>query len=74
MAKNLVEARKWAQRVRKCVSKGEKWSLHHRDGLEKVHLEYVNELLSIDPMPCNEPGHAKLKVVTYLLVIVYSTI
>ncbi|PON84593.1 Autoimmune regulator [Trema orientale] len=61
MAKNLVEARKWAERVRKCVSKGEKWSRRQRDGLEKVHLEYVDELLSANPMPCNEPGHTKLK-------------
>lgn len=72
MAKNLVEARKWAESVRKCVSKCEKWSRHQRDGLVKVHLEYVNELLSANPLPCNEPGHAKLKVVTFLLVIVYS--
>ncbi|KAF4403837.1 hypothetical protein CsatB_003771 [Cannabis sativa] len=61
MAKNLVAARKWAESVRKCVSKGEKWSRNQHDGFEKVHLEYVNELLSANPMPCNEPGHTKLK-------------
>ncbi|KAL5552082.1 hypothetical protein UlMin_002258 [Ulmus minor] len=60
MRKNLVKAKKWAERVRECVSKVEKWSGGQHD-MEKVQLEYINQLLSTDPMPCNEPGHIKLK-------------
>lgn len=62
MAKNLVNARKWAESVRRCVFKCKKWSRHQRDGLEKVHFDLINELLSANPLPCNEPRHIKLKV------------
>lgn len=65
MAKNLAEARRWAERVRKCVLRGEKWSRKKRDGVERADFELINELLSVDPMPCNEPRHTKLKVVIY---------
>ncbi|EXB37360.1 Lysine-specific demethylase 5A [Morus notabilis] len=61
MAKNLVNARKWAESVRRCVFKCKKWSRHQCDGLEKVHYDLINELLSANPLPCNEPRHIKLK-------------
>ena len=65
MAKVLAEARKWAECVRKCVFKGEKWLRRERNGLKRVSLEYVDELLSVNPPPCNEPKHIKLKVITF---------
>lgn len=62
MANNLKEARKWAEGVRKCVSKIETWSSQRDNEIEKIHLEYINELLSFDSLPCDEPGHLNLKV------------
>lgn len=62
-AKNLIEARKWAEGIRDCLSKVENRSCHSVGDLDKVHFEYVNELLSFNPVPCNEPGHLKLKVI-----------
>ncbi|KAL6182188.1 hypothetical protein ACLB2K_043611 [Fragaria x ananassa] len=61
MANNLKEARKWAEGVRKSVSKIESWSCNRDKDIEKVHVEYINELLSFDSLPCDEPGHLILK-------------
>ena len=61
MQKNLAKAKKWAERVSECVFKVEKWSGGQHD-IEKVQLEYINQLLSTDHMPCNGPEHIKLKV------------
>ncbi|XP_059443642.1 lysine-specific demethylase JMJ17 isoform X3 [Corylus avellana] len=61
MVKNLIEAQKWAEGIRDCLAKVENWSRHCGGDLEKIHFEYVNELLSINPVPCNEPRHLKLK-------------
>ncbi|XP_050375974.1 lysine-specific demethylase JMJ17 [Argentina anserina] len=61
MANNLKEARKWAEDVRKSVSKIESWSSNRDKDLEKIHVEYINELLSFDSLPCDEPGHLTLK-------------
>ncbi|KAM5572478.1 lysine-specific demethylase JMJ17 [Rosa sericea] len=61
MANNLKEARKWAEGVRKSVSKIESWSSHRDKDIEKIQLEYINELLSFDLLPCDEPGHLILK-------------
>lgn len=63
MVKNLIEAQKWAEGIRACLSKVEDWSHHCGGDQEKIHFEYVNELLSINPVPCNEPMHLKLKVI-----------
>ncbi|XP_021895289.1 lysine-specific demethylase 5D-like [Carica papaya] len=60
VVKNLTEAKKWAAGIRNCISKVENWSCNSCDS-EKVSLEYVNELLMWDPVPCNEPLHLKLK-------------
>ncbi|KAK9276591.1 hypothetical protein L1049_006126 [Liquidambar formosana] len=61
MAKNLIKARDWAEGIRDCLSKVENWSRHCCNNLEKVRLEPVSDLLSFNPMPCNELGHVKLK-------------
>lgn len=61
LAKNLVEARKWAEGVRQCVSKCKKWSHQKRAGVEKVHFDCINELLSSNAIPCNEPRLIILK-------------
>ncbi|KHN13985.1 hypothetical protein glysoja_025002 [Glycine soja] len=59
MVKNLIEAQKWAEGIRGCVTKIELW-LCHRDSNE-VHLEFIDELLKFTPAPCNEPLYHKLK-------------
>lgn len=64
--KNLIEAQKWAEGIRDCVSKIENWSRHCGVDLDKIHFEYVEELLSFNPVPCNEPEHLKLKVIMVL--------
>lgn len=65
MVKKLTEAQKWAEGIRNCLSKAENWSYQPGRDLEKVELAYVNELLGFDPVPCNEPGHLKLKVLCF---------
>ncbi|KAL3729576.1 hypothetical protein ACJRO7_026668 [Eucalyptus globulus] len=62
MAKKLVDVQRWAEGVRSCLTKIENHSLGSTNALERADLEYVTELLSFDTMPCNEPGHLKLKV------------
>ncbi|KAJ7952318.1 Transcription factor jumonji (JmjC) domain protein [Quillaja saponaria] len=62
VVKNLIESQKSAEGIRDCLSKIENWSCNRGSDLEKVQLEYVDELLSFDPLPCNEPGHHNLKV------------
>lgn len=61
MVKKLIVAQKWAEGIRNCLSKVENWSCHC--SFERVQMDYVNELLDFDPLPCNEPGHLKLKVI-----------
>ncbi|XP_039166385.1 kinesin-like protein KIN-14A [Eucalyptus grandis] len=61
MAKKLVDVQRWAEGVRSCLTKIENHSLGSTNALERADLEYVTELLSFDTMPCNEPGHLKLK-------------
>ncbi|XP_024995655.1 uncharacterized protein LOC112528803 isoform X4 [Cynara cardunculus var. scolymus] len=61
LAKNLAEAQNWAEGVRDCLSKIELWGSHHNSEVERVKMEDVNTLLNANPVPCNEPGHLKLK-------------
>ncbi|XP_044485625.1 lysine-specific demethylase 5A isoform X2 [Mangifera indica] len=61
MAKKLSEAQKWAEGIRNCLSKAEHCSYQPDCDSDKVELAYVNELLGLDTVPCNEPGHLKLK-------------
>lgn len=62
IVKSLIEAQTWAEGSRDCVRKINFWLSHPDSDAEKVHLEYVDELLSLNPAPCDEPGHQKLKV------------
>lgn len=59
VVKNLVQAKEWAERVRQCLSAVESWS--NSKDVEKVCIEHIDDLLKHDPLPCNEPGHLKLK-------------
>ncbi|KAL2936476.1 Lysine-specific demethylase 5B [Bienertia sinuspersici] len=59
--RNLVQAKDWAERIRKSLSAVERWSENGGTDVDKVHLEHINNLLKHDPVPCNEPGHLKLK-------------
>lgn len=65
MAKKLSEAQKWAEGIRNCLSKAEHCSYQPDCDSDKVELAYVNELLGFDTVPCNEPGHLKLKVLCF---------
>ncbi|XP_010545786.1 PREDICTED: lysine-specific demethylase 5C isoform X2 [Tarenaya hassleriana] len=58
VAKSLMEAKEWAEAVTDCLSKIE-YRLHHDS--EKMLLEYVDELLGVNPTPCIHPCHLKLK-------------
>lgn len=61
VVKNLVLAKDWAESTRKSLSAIESWSKNHDSDMDKVQLDHINNLLNHDPMPCNEPGHLKLK-------------
>lgn len=61
VAHDLVKAKKWSADVRNCLSKVDTW-VHSQDSeIEKVSLNHVENLLSFDPLPCNEPGYLRLK-------------
>nr|XP_043640227.1 lysine-specific demethylase 5D isoform X2 [Erigeron canadensis] len=61
LAKNLVKAQKWAEGVRDCLSKVELWSSQQNCKMKRVNMEDLATLLNVSPVPCNEPGHLKLK-------------
>ncbi|KAG4936622.1 hypothetical protein JHK85_051541 [Glycine max] len=61
MVKNLIEAQKWAEGIRGCVTKIELWLCHRDSNDKKVNLEFIDELLKFTPAPCNEPLYHKLK-------------
>ncbi|XP_068645556.1 lysine-specific demethylase JMJ17 isoform X2 [Aristolochia californica] len=61
LARSLAEAQKWAIGVRNCLFKIES-RICNREVEGKVALSEVENFLSVDPAPCNEPGLAKLKV------------
>lgn len=62
MVENLIKAQRWAEGIGNSFLKAENWSHHPGSDSEKVRFDYVNELLSLHPVPCNEPGYPKLKV------------
>ena len=62
MVKNLIAAQNWAEGIKDCLCKIESWSCNQSHDLEKVDVERVNNLLNLNPPPCIEPGHLKLKV------------
>ncbi|XP_020527065.1 lysine-specific demethylase 5B isoform X1 [Amborella trichopoda] len=59
MAKSLIEAQKWAENSRLCLSKVE--SSLNNNAAGEVHLKLVEELLASSSLSCNEPSNAKLK-------------
>ncbi|KAI9117961.1 hypothetical protein K1719_011103 [Acacia pycnantha] len=61
MVKNLIEAQKWAEGIRDCLRKIEACLCDQDSNMEKVHLEFVDELLTFNSAPCNEPAYHKLK-------------
>lgn len=67
MSKKLFEAQRWAEGVISCLAKIENHSSGSSNASERADLEYVTELLSFDTIPCNEPGHLKLKVLKKLV-------
>ncbi|KAL5098856.1 hypothetical protein RYX36_003183 [Vicia faba] len=61
MVKSLTEAQKWAEGIKDCVTKIELRLSHQDSSFKKIHIDYVNELLRFNPVPCNEPHYHKLK-------------
>jgi len=59
--KRLIDAQSWAQNVRDSLSKVKSWMSDH-NSVVKVQMEVVDNLLSLNPVPCNEPAHVRLKV------------
>nr|QEG03033.1 lysine-specific demethylase 5A isoform X1 [Cymbidium ensifolium] len=57
----LIDAQKWVLRVKDCLFRVEGWSLSRNNNVEKISLDLIEEVLSIDPIPCYEPGLLKLK-------------
>ncbi|GAB2296855.1 hypothetical protein Dimus_030956 [Dionaea muscipula] len=60
MVKNMVDAKNWGESVQKCLSNIERW-LPGASDEDKVHLDHISNLLRRDPVPCDVPGHLKLK-------------
>ncbi|KAJ4877103.1 transcription factor jumonji (jmjC) domain-containing protein [Raphanus sativus] len=58
VAKSLIKAKIWAEAVGDCLSKVEGKG---NNDTEKVHLEFIDELLKVDPVPCFQSGYLKLK-------------
>ncbi|KAF8116143.1 hypothetical protein N665_0020s0007 [Sinapis alba] len=58
VAKSLIKAKIWAEAVGDCLSKVEGEA---NNDSQKVHLELIDELLRVDPVPCFQSGHLKLK-------------
>ncbi|XP_009617976.2 lysine-specific demethylase JMJ17 isoform X2 [Nicotiana tomentosiformis] len=61
LVKKLIEAQSWAQNVKDCLSKVKSWMSDRSSDVVKVQMEVVNSLLSLNPVPCNEPAHLRLK-------------
>ncbi|XP_049378472.1 uncharacterized protein LOC125843295 [Solanum stenotomum] len=60
LVKRLIDAQSWAQNVRDSLSKVKSWMSDH-NSVVKVQMEVVDNLLSLNPVPCNEPAHVRLK-------------
>lgn len=67
--KRLIDAQSWAQNVRDSLSKVKAWVSDHNSDVVKVQMEVVDNLLSLNPVPCNEPAHLRLKVKCILFLI-----
>jgi len=58
VTKSLNKAKIWAEAVSDCLSKVEG---EVNDDSMKVHLEFIDELLRVNPVPCFNSGYLKLK-------------
>lgn len=78
MVKSLTVAQKWAEGIKDCVTKIELKLSHQDSSFKKIHIDYVNELLTFNPVPCKEPHYHKLKVlwqqnaILFLVVAIYG--
>lgn len=70
--KRLIDAQSWAQNVRDSLSKVQSWVSDHNSDVVKVQMEVVDNLLNLNPIPCNEPAHLILKVTCILFLIFTS--
>ncbi|XP_047341100.1 lysine-specific demethylase 5B [Impatiens glandulifera] len=61
MVEKLVAAQSWADGIKHALSKVGKWTINHSQDKDKVQFDHVNNLLSFDPVPCNQPAYLKLK-------------
>ncbi|ONK64081.1 uncharacterized protein A4U43_C07F21890 [Asparagus officinalis] len=61
MASRLMEARKWALNIRNILSRVEDCLQDRDNQIQKVPLREIEELLMVNPLPCSDPGHVKLK-------------
>ncbi|CAL9237595.1 unnamed protein product [Arabidopsis halleri] len=58
VTKSLNKAKIWAEAVSDCLSKVEGEA--NNDSM-KVHLEFIDELVRVNPVPCFQSGYLKLK-------------
>ncbi|CAE5962301.1 unnamed protein product [Arabidopsis arenosa] len=58
VTKSLNKAKIWAEAVSDCLSKVEGEA---NDDSMKVHLEFIDELVRVNPVPCFQSGYLKLK-------------
>ncbi|CAN0841302.1 Lysine-specific demethylase JMJ17 [Linum grandiflorum] len=59
--KRLIAAKTWSEGINDCLCKIQNWTSNKENDLERVHMEHVNELLTLDPVPCEAPGRHKLQ-------------
>ncbi|XP_010418373.1 PREDICTED: lysine-specific demethylase 5A-like isoform X1 [Camelina sativa] len=58
VTKSLIKAKIWAEAVSDCFGKVEGEA--NNDSM-KVHLEFIDELVRVNPVPCFHSGYLKLK-------------
>ncbi|KAJ8766205.1 hypothetical protein K2173_021722 [Erythroxylum novogranatense] len=59
--KKLNAAQKWSDGIRDCLCRIKNWLCCHSCDFERVQMDYIKQLLNLDPAPCNEPDLHKLK-------------
>ena len=61
--KRLIAAKTWSEGISDCLRKIQNWTSDKENDLQRVHMEHVDELLTLDPVPCEVPGRHKLQVI-----------
>lgn len=59
VTKSLIKAKIWAEAVSDCLSNVEG---NANNDSQKVHLDSIDELVRVNPVPCFQSGYLKLKV------------